>query len=64
MEYLMDDSGLIQARSKEIKIRPLDKARVKQERTQWQLINIAVPLVLLVLFGLVKMYVRKTKYGQ
>lgn len=64
MEYLMDDSGLIQARSKEIKIRPLDKARVKQERTKWQLINIAAPILLLILFGLAKMYVRKSSYGK
>lgn len=60
----MDDSGLIQARSKEIKIRPLDKARVKQERTKWQLINIAAPILLLILFGLAKMYVRKSSYGK
>ncbi len=62
MEYLMDDSGLIQARSKEVRIRPLDKARVKQERTMWQAINIGAPLVLLIIFGLVKMFVRRSKY--
>ncbi|XOV91212.1 MAG: gliding motility-associated ABC transporter substrate-binding protein GldG [Bacteroidota bacterium] len=64
MEYLMDDSGLIQARAKEIQIRPLDKAKIKEERTKWQLINIVGPLVLLILFGLVKMYLRKVRYSK
>ena len=64
MEYLLDDDGLMQARSKELKIRPLDRAKVKEERLKWQLINLVVPLLILVGFGLLKFFVRKSKYGR
>lgn len=61
IDYLLDEDGLIQTRAKEVKIRPLDKAKIKQQRTQWQLINLLAPLVVLVLFGAVKMWVRKRR---
>ncbi len=44
MDYMLDDEGIVQSRKKEIKIRPLDKVRVKEERTKWQLINLVAPL--------------------
>ncbi len=64
MEYLMDDSGLIQARAKEIQIRPLDKALVKEQRTMWQVINMVAPLLLLVVFGVLKFYLRKIRHAK
>ena len=62
IEYLTDDKGLILARNKEIKIRPLDKVKVEEQRLFWQVLNLAGPLVLLLLFGAVKIVVRKRKY--
>lgn len=62
--YLMDEGGLIQARSKQVKIRPLDKEKIKNEKVKWQVINIALPMVLLLFFGLVRAYWRKKKYSQ
>lgn len=62
LEYLMDDSGLILARSREVKIRPLDKVKVDEGRTFWQVLNLAGPLVLLLIFGVVKAFLRKKKY--
>ena len=59
MNYLLDDEGVIQSRVKEIKIRPLDKVRVKEERLMWQLVNMGAPLALLLLFGLIKIVVRR-----
>lgn len=59
MDYLMDEDGLIETRAKEVKIRPLDRVKVRQERTKWQVINLVVPIVLLVLFGMVKIGWRK-----
>ncbi|WP_258105806.1 gliding motility-associated ABC transporter substrate-binding protein GldG [Marinoscillum sp. MHG1-6] len=61
VDYLMDEEGIIQSRTKEIKIRPLDKVRVKEERLKWQLINLVAPVLLLLVFGVVKMFVRKSK---
>ena len=62
IEYLTDDDGIILARNKEIKIRPLDKVKVEGQRFFWQVLNLAGPLVLLLIFGVAKVMVRKRKY--
>lgn len=63
IEYLLDGEGIIEARSKEVKLRLLDTVRAKAERSKWQLINILLPLVFLGLFGGLYTYWRKRKYG-
>lgn len=60
--YLVDENGLIKARNKEVKVRPLDKGRIQNERVRWQVINLVSPLVVLVMFGLARSYWRKRKY--
>ncbi|MDE1207959.1 gliding motility-associated ABC transporter substrate-binding protein GldG [Tenacibaculum larymnensis] len=62
IDYLLDDSGLIQLRNKTIQINLLDKQRAFAEKLFWQFINIGVPLVLLALFGFGFNYWRKKKY--
>jgi ABC-2 type transport system permease protein len=62
VNYLLDDNGLINIRSKEIAVAFLNKEKIAEEKTKWQLINIAFPLVLLALFGLGFNYYRKKKY--
>jgi len=61
--YLTDEGGLINARNKEIKIRPLDKQKIKTERSFWQVLNIGLPLLLLLVFGILRTYFRKIKYS-
>jgi len=61
VNYLCDDAGLLNIRSRELKIRLLNKTRVTDERTMWQVINILVPLLLLIVFGIVLSYIRKRK---
>lgn len=63
MSYLTDDQGLINARSKEIKIRPLDKEKLKNDKFFWQAINLIVPLIALIVFGFARAAVRKRKYA-
>ena len=63
VNYLLDDNGLINIRSKEIKVAFLDQQKIASEKTKWQLINIVLPIALLGLFGLVFMYLRKKKYA-
>lgn len=60
--YLIDDEGIITARNKEIKIRPLNKVKISSEKTKWQIINMVVPVLLLVVYGVVRFYWRKKKY--
>ncbi len=63
IDYLTDDSGLIGLRSKEIKLRLLDKGKLVAEKTTWQLINTLIPLIMLVLFGIFQHIYRKRKYA-
>lgn len=62
INYLLDDNGLINIRSKEIAVAFLNQEKIAKEKTKWQLINIALPLVLLALFGFFFNYLRKKKY--
>ncbi len=62
INYLLDDTGLINIRAKEINIAYLDSDIIKENKVKWQLINIALPLLLLALFGFGFNYLRKRKY--
>jgi len=64
MNYLCDDSGLISIRSRELTLRLLDRTRVASGRVFWQLFNVVLPVVLLVLFGLIKLYLRRRNYAK
>jgi ABC-2 type transport system permease protein len=62
IDYLCDDSGIIEIRSKEITLRLLDKGKVKKERNFWVLINIGLPIALILIFGFINKWIRKRKY--
>ncbi|MCP9754401.1 gliding motility-associated ABC transporter substrate-binding protein GldG [Lacihabitans sp. CCS-44] len=64
LNYLLDEQGLLTAKSKSVGLRPLDKLKISNQKTKWQLINIVLPLVLLVLFGFLRFYYIKNKYAQ
>ncbi|MBN1199460.1 MAG: hypothetical protein JXA23_08930, partial [Bacteroidales bacterium] len=64
MNYLCDDSGLISIRSRELKLRLLDMTRLASERPLWQTINVVLPILLIVGFGLVKFQLRRKKYAK
>ena len=64
LNYLLDDSGLIQARSKEFKIRLLNKQMVDAERQKWQLINTVIPVLLIALFGFIQFFMRRRNYAK
>ncbi|GGG51111.1 gliding motility-associated ABC transporter substrate-binding protein GldG [Bizionia arctica] len=64
VNYLLDDNGLINIRSKEIEVSFLDYKKVASEKTKWQFINILLPLVILGVFGFVFNFYRKKKYAK
>lgn len=63
-DYFTDDDNLIALRNKEIKVRLLDKAKLRAEKTKWQLINAVAPLLLLICFAIFQHYYRKHKYAK
>ncbi len=62
VNYLTDDDGWMALRSREIKLRLLNKPAIIGQRTFWQIANIALPLVLLGLFGVCFNFIRKKRY--
>ena len=63
VDYLLDDSGLINLRNKSLQIRILDKQKAFTERIFWQFLNVILPIVLLFGFGFGFNYLRKRKYS-
>lgn len=62
LAYLVEEDGIIQARSKEIRVRPLNKVKINQEKPMWQMMNLILPLVILIILGLIIYFYRKRKY--
>lgn len=62
IEYLVDKSGLLEARSKEVKLRLLDGTRMKKEKTKWQVLNIGIPIALILIFASAYLFFRKRRY--
>jgi ABC-2 type transport system permease protein len=63
VDYLCDDSGIIEVRSKEVTLRLLDKAKIKREKLFWQFINIGLPIILILIFAIANNFYRKRKYA-
>ena len=63
-DYLMDDSGIIGLRNKEIKLRLLDRTKIRMEKTFWQAINLGLPLIMLIACGIFQHYFRIRKYAR
>jgi ABC-2 type transport system permease protein len=62
LNYLVGDNGIMELRSRELKLRLLNTAKIKTEKFKWQLINIAGPILIVIIAGLVYSYFRKRKY--
>ncbi|MEO0525927.1 MAG: gliding motility-associated ABC transporter substrate-binding protein GldG [Bacteroidota bacterium] len=63
INYLLDDDGLINIRTKNVAIPFLDQEKIATEKTKWQLINIGLPVLLTLVLGLLFNYYRKKKYS-
>ena len=63
MDYLVNPSDILQTRSKEFTLRLLDPKKAVDEKTKWQLINIALPIILIVLFGLLYQQMRRQRFA-
>lgn len=63
VNYLLDDKGLLSVRSRVVTLRMLDRGKIKDQRTKWQVINILGPIGGILLFGFFRLWSRKRKYG-
>jgi ABC-2 type transport system permease protein len=63
VNYLLDDEGMLQLRSREVKLRLLDKKKISLQRTKWQVVNVAMPLLVIILLAVTQFYLRRKKYS-
>ena len=64
VNYLLDDTGLINIRSKDVNLPLLDKEKVYQNYSWAQMITVGLPIVILALFGFLFTYLRKKTYSK
>ena len=62
LDYLINPSGLAEAKAKDYTLRLLDTKKITEQKATWQLINIAVPVLLVFLFAVIYQWRRKRKY--
>ncbi|HPR59418.1 MAG TPA: gliding motility-associated ABC transporter substrate-binding protein GldG, partial [Prolixibacteraceae bacterium] len=63
IDYLNDDIGLMNIRSKVVKLRLLDNVKIRDEKTKWQIINTIFPLLLIIALGIIYNIVRKNIFS-
>ncbi|WP_288372040.1 gliding motility-associated ABC transporter substrate-binding protein GldG [uncultured Algoriphagus sp.] len=63
-QYLDNPEGIIASRTRSFQIRPLNRVKISQEKTKWQLINVGMPVVFLLLFGGAVAAIRRKKYSR
>lgn len=64
LEYLVNDAGIMETRNKDFVLRVLDSKKVGEQKMMWQLVNIAVPILLVIVFGLIYQQIRRSKYSR
>ncbi|OIR06936.1 ABC-type uncharacterized transport system [mine drainage metagenome] len=63
MDYLVGDAGILETRDKDFTLRLLDKNKIAENKTLWQLINIILPILLVLITGGIIQWRRKKKYA-
>lgn len=64
VNYLVDDSKIISIRSRELKLRLLDKAKVNENRDMWKVANVVVPVAIILILGAVLALIRRKRYSR
>lgn len=63
IDYLTGQEPRIATRAKDVKLRLLDVEKVKAEKTKWQLVNVALPVLLVIIFGVIYAFIRLRRYA-
>jgi len=64
LDYMVNDVGIMETRNKDFVLRILDTKKVSEQKLMWQIINVVVPLLLVILLGVIYQMVRKMKYSR
>jgi gliding-associated putative ABC transporter substrate-binding component GldG len=63
LEYLVNDAGIMETRNKDFVLRVLDSKKVSEQKNLYQIINIAVPILVIIFCGFIYRQARKRKYS-
>ena len=63
LEYLINTANLSEARAKDYTLRLLDPKLIAEQKTKWQMINLALPVALIIIFGIIYQWWRRKKYS-
>lgn len=63
LEYLINTANLSEARAKDYTLRLLDPKKITEQKTKWQIINLALPVLLIIIFGIIYQWWRRKKYS-
>ena len=64
LQYLTDHSNVLEARSKDVKLRLLDAGRAKDEKVKWQVLNVGIPIAIVLIFASCYLFFRKRRYEE
>jgi ABC-2 type transport system permease protein len=64
LNWMVDDKGIMELRSRELKLRLLNSSKIKSEKLKWQLLNTIGPVLIVLLAGLAYGYFRRNKYAR
>jgi len=64
VNFLTDGPGLISIRSRELKLRLLDKTKITNNRIVWQITNVLAPVLAVLIVGMLLIWLRKRKYAK
>lgn len=62
LDYLVGNAAIIETRNKDFTLRLLDKTKVREQKTMWQLFNVIIPVLLVFIFTLTLQYQRRKKF--
>ena len=62
--YMNDEAGIMQLRDRTVQLRLLDKVRLREEKSFWQLLNVLAPMVVVLLFGMCYNIIRRYRYSR
>ena len=62
LDYLVNPTDILKTRAKQFTLRLLDPKKASEEKTQWQLINIALPIILIIILGVIYQQFRRYRF--
>lgn len=63
LDYLINQNGLAEAKAKDYTVAFLDSKKIATQRSSWQIVNIALPVSMVIIFALLFQYRRKRKFA-